>query len=668
MRTWPTDRVAFGGDYNPEQWPREVWDDDIALMTQAGVSFVTLGVFAWAHLEPEKGRHDFEWLDEVLERLARAEIAVDLATGTATPPPWLSRAHPEILPVDRDGHTLWPGSRQAWCPSDQLFRSHALALTTALAERYHDHPALAMWHVGNEFACHNIPCYCDTCAVGFRTWLRARHTHLDALNEAWGTSFWSQRYTHWDEILPPRRTTTFANPTQVLDYRRFQSDTLLDHYLAERDILHEVSPGVPVTTNFMTMHHFRELDYHRWAPHQDVVSTDHYVVASLEHPRHELAFSGDLTRGLAGGRPWVLMEHSTSAVNWQPVNPAKRPGQTIRDSLTHVAHGADTVGYFQWRASTAGSEKFHSALVPHAGADSERFREVARLGGVLGRLGELVGSRVEADVALIWDFEAQWAVGGPGMPSGGGLDYPLAAHTIHRLLLDRGVACDVLAPGAPLTGYAVVVVPTTYLLSDDEAALIAQAADAGADVLVTFFSGISTRDDHVRLGGYPGALRELLGVRVEEFFPLLAGESVALAPTGGGHTWSEWLTVGADTEVLAHYGDGPLAGRPAVTRRAVGAGHATYVSTLPDDEALGLLLDRVLSSAGVVGQAGASERVEVVRRVSAEKSWLFVLNHSAEPVTLNVPIGWDLVEQRQVSGELTLPPDGCAVIRERVAT
>lgn len=274
---------------------------------------------------------------------------------------------------------------------------------------------------------------------------------------SWGTAFWSQRYVDWEHILPPRHTPTFSNPTQVLDYRRFQSDALLSQYVAERDVLHRLSPGVPVTTNFMTLTDFRRLDYHRWAPEQDVVSTDHYRVTRHQDVAAELSFCGDLTSGLAGGRPWMLMEHSTSAVNWQPVNPAKGAGQLVRDSLTHVAHGADTIGFFQWRASRAGSEKYHSAMVPHAGPDTEVFREVCRLGQIAARLGELVGSTVEADVALLWDYEAAWAVAGPAVPSTR-VDYADVALQVHGVLRDLGVAADVVHPGADLTAYRLVVV------------------------------------------------------------------------------------------------------------------------------------------------------------------------------------------------------------------
>ena len=295
---WPLSGIALGCDYYPEQWPEEVWATDARLMAEAGVGFATVGVFSWALLEPDQDRFDFGWLDRVLDLLHAQGIAVDLATGTASPPPWLSRRYPETLPTDHDGHRLWPGSRQAWCPSSPVFRERALSLVEAIATRYAGHPALAMWHVSNELGCHNLRCYCDVSAAAFRDWLRRRYGDLEALNAAWGTTFWSQHYGEWDEVLPPRLTPTVGNPTQSLDFCRFCSDELLDHYRAERDLLHRITPGIPVTTNFMSMAGFGGLDYRTWAREQDLVSTDHYLVHSLPYPRAELAFGADLTRGL----------------------------------------------------------------------------------------------------------------------------------------------------------------------------------------------------------------------------------------------------------------------------------------------------------------------------------------------------------------------------------
>ena len=661
MRSWPSGVVALGGDYNPEQWPEGVWQDDVRLMKEAGITFATVGVFAWSVLEPEPGRYETGWLDRVLDLLHGAGVAVDLATATASPPAWLSTRYPESLPVDREGRTRWPGGRQAWCPSSTAFREHSLALVEQLASRYHDHPALAMWHVSNEYACHNAPCYCDLCAAGFRRWLQARYDTVAAMDAAWGASFWSQRHGDWAQVLPPRLAPTPSNPTQVLDYARFTSDTLLGAFRAERDVLRRLSPGVPVTTNFMAVDHFRHLDYHKWAPETDVVSTDHYLDGSLADPEAELAFAADLTRGLAGGGPWMLMEHSSSAVNWQRVNLPKAPGQMLRNSLAHVARGADALGFFQWRASRAGAEKFHSALVPHAGTDTRVWREVTELGRVTARLGEVTGSRVEAEVALLWDYEAGWACDQPFHPSElvryGGL-----AHRLHAELRRRGVTADVVHPSADLSAYRLVIVPTLYLAGDAAADNVRRAAEGGAQVLVTYFSGIVDSDDHVRLGGYPGAFRQLLGVRVEEFVPLPEGRTVGLDNGDTASTWLEHLHLVGATAVRSYAG-GPLAGVPALTRRTTGQGAAWYLATEPDDALLSALVGELVEAAEVAPVVAAPEGVEVVRRRGSEASYLFVLNHTADAVTVRAS-GHDLVADVRVSGELRLESGGAAVLRE----
>ncbi len=384
-----TPRLAYGADYNPEQWPREVWDEDVRLMREAGVNIVSVGIFSWARIQPARDEWDFGWLDEIMDLLYAGGIGVDLATATASPPPWLSTEHPEILPVTAAGETLWPGGRQHWRPTSPVFRDHALRLVRKLAERYANHPALVAWHVSNELGCHNVYDYSDDAARAFRDWLRARYTTVDTLNQAWGTAFWSQRATG-SRSCRPRLAASFPNPTQQLDFKRFSSDALKDHLRAERDLLREITPDVPVTTNFMVMGNTKGMNYADWASEIDFVSNDHYVTPGSQD-RDELSFSANLVSGISAGRPWFLMEHSTSAVNWQPVNVAKRPGDLARDALLHVAHGADAVCYFQWRQSAAGAEKYHSAMVPHAGADSEVFRAVAELGRTLRTLAPSPG-------------------------------------------------------------------------------------------------------------------------------------------------------------------------------------------------------------------------------------------------------------------------------------
>ncbi|MGI4895750.1 MAG: beta-galactosidase, partial [Janthinobacterium lividum] len=489
--------LILGADYNPEQWPVDVRQDDLRLMTQAGVGLVSVGIFSWGLLEPEPGVFDFDWLDDVLDDLAGAGIGVSLATATASPPAWLSHRWPEVLPLDHEGRRVTFGSRQSWCPSSPVYRERSLALVEALATRYAQHPALRLWHVSNELGCHNSRCYCATSAQAFRGWLAERHGSIEALNAAWATAFWSQHYTSFDQVQVPAFSSSFANPTQALDFARFSSDELLGQFLAEKEVLRRLTPDVAVTTNFMVGSALGAMDYGRWAREQDVVSNDHYLgqsgATATDDPRAELAFSADLTRGVARG-PWLLLEHSTSAVNWQPVNVAKAPGEMLRDSLAHVARGADGVLFFQWRASSGGAEQWHSGMVPHAGRDSDRFREVVELGAVLQRLADVRGSDVEADVAVLVDYQNSWALEAPTLPSArvGHLD---VAHQVHRLLRERQTTADVIAVGGHpddlaevLAGYRVVVVPTLYLCDDTTAAAVTAAAEAGAQVVVTYLS------------------------------------------------------------------------------------------------------------------------------------------------------------------------------------
>jgi beta-galactosidase len=654
--------LAFGGDYNPEQWPRHVWEDDVRLMREAGVNLVTVGVFSWALLERSPGQFSFDWLDDVIDLLHGAGIKLDLATATASPPPWLTRSHPEMLPVRIDATTLWPGGRQAFCPSSPIYREHALRLCRAMAQRYGDHDALALWHVGNELGCHNALCYCDVSAQAFREWLAGRYGDIDQLNDAWGTAFWSQHYGSFDEVLPPRVAPAFPNPTQQLDFRRFSSDQLLANFVAERDVLHELSPGVPVTTNFMVMENKREMDYFAWGPETDLVSNDHYVTAADPEGHRELAFSADLVRGVAGGRPWLLMEQSTSAVNWQPRNVAKRPGELLRNCVQHLAHGADGLLFFQWRASRAGAEKFHAGLVPHAGTDTRLWREVVELGATLGRVQEIAGSRADNDVAILFDWQAWWGCELDSHPSED-VRYLDLMHAFHRALLDQGIGVDVVHPDSELAGYRLIVVPTLYSVTDAAAARLEAVVAGGATALVTYFSGIVDEHDHIRLGGYPGAYRDVLGIRVEEFTPLRAGELVHLDDGSVGSVWSEDLRL-AGAEAVATYLDGPVPGVPAVTRNRHGDGTAWYLATRLDQAGIDALARRLLAEAKVTPVVPPAAGLEAARRRSADgRSWVFLVNHGEEP--LDVPVtGLDLVSSRRSDGQLRLAAGGVAVVEE----
>ncbi|WP_347404638.1 beta-galactosidase [Solwaraspora sp. WMMD1047] len=680
--------MAYGGDYNPEQWPEQVWAEDVALMREAGVNLVSVAVFGWAWLEPAPGRYEFDKLDRIMDGLHAGGIAVDLATATASPPIWFSRAHPETLPVDAAGRRLTYGSRQAICPSSPVYRRAARDLTEQLARRYAGHPALAMWHVHNEYACHNAHCYCEVSAAAFRDWLRARYGDLAGLNDAWGTAFWSQTYTDWEQVQPPLPTPTSANPGQLLDFRRFSSDEHLACFSAERDVLHELSPGVPVTTNLMTGSCFN-LDYWAWAPEltgpDRLVSNDHYLLG--EHPLPgpaQIAFAADLSRSLAGG-PWLLMEHSTSAVNWQPRNLRKPAGQLVRDSLAHVARGSEGALFFQWRASRAGSEKWHSAMVPHAGTDSKIWREVVQLGRHLRALAPVEGARTEARVALLLDYPSAWAQEAPNQPSTEMVAFE-EIRRWHTALWRAGITADLAHPGADLTGYRLVLAPALYAVDDTAVANLDGYLRAGGTLVVGAYSGLVDGCDRVRPAPLPGAFAALLGIRVEEFAPLPAGGAVRLDDGGTGANWTEELTA-PDAEVVAHYADGPTAGGPAITRRAAtpadrppagseaaeseaggtigtAGGAAWYVSTRLVDADLGRLLGGIAEAAGVGPDHPVPPGVEAIRRRQPDgRSYLFLLNHGDDPAEV-AAAGVDLLTGTEHFGPVRLAGGGVAVLAE----
>lgn len=662
--------LAFGGDYNPEQWPREVWREDVALMREANVNMVSVGIFSWALIEREEGVYTFDWLDRVLDLLHENGIFVDLADATASPPPWFSHRYPESLPVSADGVRLGYGSRQAFCASNADYRRAAASLTRAIVERYAEHPAVVMWHVHNEYGCHNQPCYCDASAEAFRRWLRERYQTVDALNAAWATAFWSQHYTDWAQITPPRRSGAQLNPTQQLDFARFSSDELLECCRAEVAIIHELA-SQPVTTNFMgfSMGLTQPVDYWRWADELDLISNDHYLAAEDERNFQELAMTADLTRGWAGGEPWLLMEHSTSAVNWQSRNLAKAPGELLRNSLQHAARGADGILFFQWRQSVAGAEKFHSALVPHAGTDSAVWREAVELGHALQAIREVVGSRVvDARVAILHDTDARWASEIDSHPS---VDASSQAETRrwHDAFYRLGLSTDIRRSTDELGGYALVIVPMQYLVTDAAAERLRTYVEGGGHVVITYFSGIVDENDRVRTGGYPGAFRDLLGVRMEQFAPLRAGGTVALsdgaAGMRNGATGIIWSEQGRSTgaQVLATFTSGVAAGSPAITRNDVGDGRAYYVATALQHPHLTELAASIAREAGLE-PLELPDGVEVTRRGDGERTWTFVINHSDQTVELPIA-GVDLLGAADAGAaeSVRVAQGGVAVVR-----
>jgi beta-galactosidase len=566
--------IHFGGDYNPEQWPEKVWAADVELMLRAGVNLVTVGVFAWSRLQPAPDEFDFGWLDRVLDRLGDAGIGVSLATPTASPPPWFTRLHPDAMPVRADGVRLTHGSRDTYCVNSPAHQAASSRITRELAARYGGHRALRLWHLHNEYG---TTCHCAHCAEAFRTWLADRYGDVAALNDAWCTDFWSQRYGDLAEVLPPRATQYLGNPAHLLDYRRFVSDALLRHYRDQRALL---PAGTPVTTNFV-VGPWVPVDHARWCREVDVVAVDDYPAAVADHLA-ERAFAADRARGWAraaghqDGR-WLLMEHAPAAVH-DRASHVVRPldtGQARAAALTYVERGATGVLYFQWRASRGGAEQWHPAMVPHQGPDTPVFAELTELGAELRRREPVT---VSTPAAVLYDEETMWAWQAPHLPTRE-FDYEATCRRWHRAL---GGLADVVPLTAPLTGYRLVAAPLLYLLSAAGHAALRDYAAGGGTLVLTCGSGLV--DENCRVT--PGALDDLIGARVLRHVPLLPTETVALAGSDQvGRRWLDELEPAGATVLLRAAG-----GRPILLQHAFGAGVVRYLATDIDDPSICLSL------------------------------------------------------------------------------
>ncbi|WP_327640986.1 beta-galactosidase [Kribbella sp. NBC_00482] len=650
--------IGYGGDYNPEQWPEETWPDDIELMRQAGVNLVSIGVFSWALIEPRPGEYDFGWMDRLFELLHDAGIRISLGTPTASPPAWFFHQHPEARVVTRDGTVLGFGSRGMVSPSSAAYREASTSIARVLARRYGKHPALAIWHVHNEYGAPVSECYSEESTRAFRLWLRDRYGSLDALNEAWGTTFWGQRYGDWDHVSAPAVAASVVNPAQRLDFARFTSDALLQCFVAERDAIRAECPDIPITTNFMAGT-CPSVDLWKWADEVDIVANDHYLVAADPRSHVGLALSADLTRSIARGRPWILMEHSPSGVNWQPRNLAKRSGELARNALTHLGRGADAVMFFQWKASRSGAEKFHSAMLPHAGTGSRVWQEVCALGEGLGRLDEVLGSEVRADVAVLWDWESFWAQDLEWRPSED-LSHRERVDAFYDRLWRDGLTVDFAHPESDLSAYRLVVAPASYLLTEVAASNLRRYVENGGTLVVSYFSAIVDANDAVHPGGYVAPLRDVLGLTVEEFLPLRAGETVRLTPTGVvGDVWADDVAL-EGAEVIAAFEDGPGAGKPAITRHELGAGAAWYVATRLGVDELSVVLRKAYEDAAIEPADGPAE-VEIIRRHGENADYLIAVNHGNRPVDL--PAGGTDLLTGEAGDSLKLEAGGARVVR-----
>ncbi len=670
-------KVFYGGDYNPDQWPRDIWDEDVRLFKLANIDIATLPVFSWAHLQPDETHYDFEWLDEILDLLVKNGVYACMATSTAAHPAWMARRHPDVLRVDFHGRKRQYGARHNSCPNSPTYRHYAREMAKALATRYKSHPSLVIWHVSNEFG---GACYCENCAAAFRAWLQKRYGSLDEVNERWCTRFWGHTFYDWEEIVPPNTLsehlsaydqTRTAFQGISLDYSRFMSDSILECYLLERDALKEITPDVPVTTNLMG--HFKPLDYFAWAPHLDVISWDSYPPMQVKP--WNVALLHDLMRGLKEGQPFMLMEQTPSQQNWQAYNSLKRPGVLRLWSYQAMAHGSDAIMYFQLRRSQGACEKWHGAVISHAGHENTRvFRESAELGKELKELGsDVLDGRIEAEVAMVFDWENWWAVEYSSGPSQD-LKYVPLIHSYYGALWRAGVPVDFVHPSFDLSKYKIAIAPLLYLVQPGFAEKIEKFVESGGTFVTTVYSGMVDENDRAVLGGYPGPLRKMLGIWAEEFDavpPELKNEIVmasALGDLQGSYECGmlHGLIHAETAEAVAAFGKDFYAGMPAVTRNRFGKGAAWYIATDPETKFVEGLMGHLCAEHGIEPVLAPIDGVEGTQRTNGGKTLTFVLNHNAEPVQVDLtPVaGRELLSGEQMSGPAELPGRGVWIIEK----
>ncbi|MFN2135751.1 MAG: beta-galactosidase [Candidatus Promineifilaceae bacterium] len=673
MAQFDPQKMLHGADYNYEQWldMPEILERDFALMKAARCNVMSVGIFSWAMLEPAEDQFEFEWLDELMDRLAGNGLWAILATPSGARPAWMGHKYPEVRVVDEHGrqpHRL----RHNHCPTSPIYRAKVRQINTLLAQRYANHPALLLWHISNEYG--NNGCRCDLCLGAFRAWLENRYGSLETLNRAWWTTFWSHRYTDWSQIEP-------VDPSihgLMLDWRRFVSGQVLDFCRAEIEPLRAFAPAIPVTTNFMLPD--VGLDYWAFAPHLDVISWDSYPRWHSEADdvgtAVATAFIHDLHRSYKG-RPFLLIESTPSVTNWQGISRPKRPGMHELAALQAVAHGANGVQYFQWRQSRGGEEKFHGAVVSHAGHENTRtFREVTAVGEMLAELQPVINTANESEVAIIYDFQNEWAIDLAQLPRSVDKNYQQRCMAHYRPFWQMGITADIInSTATDFVAYKLIAAPMLYMLQEGVAEALSEYVRNGGTLVLTYLSGLVNESDLTFLGGAPGPLQQLLGIWVEETDALFEHQRQTIRMGEGGlptrpYTVRQYADILhlSGAEALGSYDHDFYAGSPAVTVNQFGAGRAYYLGARLEDSFLadfyGWLaqITRLEPALGRPLPRGVTAQV----RSNAEQAYLFLLNFEPYPqtVVLGDSAGMGLFSGADLHGEITLDGYGFRVLRQ----
>lgn len=644
-----TNHILHGGDYNPDQWidRPDVIDEDFRLMKLAGCNTFSVGIFSWTSYEPEEGVYDFSWLDRIMDRMAAEGHRVMLATPSGAKPAWLSEKYPEIRRVTPDGTREPHKTRHNHCWTSPVYRERVRALNTALAERYQNHPALAVWHISNEY---NGPCYCNLCQTEFQKWLKEKYETIGNLNKRWWTSFWNHTFTGWNQI-DPRDDSLDALQT---DWSRFHTDQIIDFYHTECEPMKRLCPDIPCTTNFMRVD--EPLNYWELAKELDLIANDSYP--GLDRNKTdvwkdvaELSLNHDFLRTAAKrtGKPWLLMESTPSTVQWKP-SKLKAPGMHQAEMLNAIAHGAEGILYFQWRKGAGGYEKFHGAVVDHEGSERPRvFQNVADLGKMLGKMDAVLGSEIKAETALIYDWESRWQLrdscGTPSHALIGGNDAAYNPLSHYRELWRRSIPTDVISPEHDFSAYKLIVAPQLFIVTPALAEKIRKYIRQGGAFIGTYYLGYVDDCGVCLPGGWPGnGLRDVFGIWNEEHDLVPPGEEKRIlfkdGTEGSASLICEILhTEGA--EVLAEYAEDFYAGNPVITHNRFGNGHAFYVATEPDGGSLRQLYDQVLHTAEIKTPFGKEQKPDPVsiryrEHPETREQFIFITNWAPKPAQVEL--------------------------------
>lgn len=671
------DHFLFGGDWNPEQWPEDTWEHDLDMLEDAHINEVTINVFSWALLQPAEDRYDFSMLDKIVALLVKHDFNIVMATGTAALPGWMVRLHPETIRTEQNGTRHVFGGRHNFCPTSPYFRKASRALAAHVAERYAGTSGLVAWHVCNEYGGGGGLCYCDHCAEAFRTWLKNKYGTVEALNKAWCANFWSHTIYDWGDVVPPVSYGDGISDAKCvvsglqMDYRRFQNQAQLACYTNERDAIRAYDAATPITTNLMGT--FKDLDYFEWAKEMDVVSWDNYP--GMDTPPSFTAMCHDLMRGIGGNKPFMLMEQTPNQQNWFPFCKVKQPGEVRKLSWQAVAHGADTVRFFQMKQSLGGCERFHGAVIAHDGTEESRvFKETAALGEELDRIGRrIMGSRIESRVAIMFDWQSYWSLEGCVGPTTG-FNYPNEVHRFYRALWRRNVPVDMIAsttPLARLSQYDLAIAPALITVLPGVAETLEAYVADGGTFITGYMAGIHDEHDLVVPGGYPGKLRRLMGVWVEEIDALAPGETIEVH---GGTVDAKGEIVASiihreGAERLATYGgDEFYAGHSALTVNAYGKGKAYFVGTPLDETGMSAFMAPIIKELDLKSLDTPEDVSLSVRYGDGGTRYAFLINNSAADKRLclsELNGGTELLTGTVINDLIELKPYGVDVIALR---